>query len=82
MRKSYRREHVLSLGLLVSLTGTVAVQQAMAASAPPVFSPTPRRLGSVSALARSLRSRARQSQFGSECLLLDRISCDGRCRDC
>jgi hypothetical protein len=42
MLKSYRREHVLSLGLLVGHAGTVAVQQAMAASAPPVFSPTAR----------------------------------------
>jgi hypothetical protein len=40
MRKSYGRRQVLSLGLFVSLAGTAAVQQAMAASAPPVFSPT------------------------------------------
>ncbi len=40
MHKSYRKRHVLSLGLLVSLAGTAAVQQAAAASAPPVFSPT------------------------------------------
>src|SRR6202163_2875073 len=40
MRKSYRKRQVLSLGLLVSLAGTPAVPQAMAASAPPVFSPT------------------------------------------
>jgi hypothetical protein len=40
MRKSYRKRQILSLGLLASLAGTAAVQQAMAASAPPVFSPT------------------------------------------
>jgi hypothetical protein len=40
MRKSSRRPQVLSLGLFVSLAGTAAVQQVMAASAPPVFSPT------------------------------------------
>jgi len=40
MHKSYRKRQVLSLGLLVSLAGTAAVQQAGAASAPPVFSPT------------------------------------------
>src|SRR6266700_7328088 len=40
MGKPYRKRQVLSLGLLVSLAGTAAVQQAMAASAPPVFSPT------------------------------------------
>jgi hypothetical protein len=39
MHKSSKRQ-VLSLGLLVSLAGTAAVQQAMAASAPPDFSPT------------------------------------------
>jgi hypothetical protein len=38
--KSYGTRQVLSLGLLVSLAGTAAVQQAMTASAPPVFSPT------------------------------------------
>src|SRR5271170_6949209 len=42
MRKPYKKLQVLSLGLLVSLAGTSAVQQAMAASAPPVFSPTAR----------------------------------------
>src|SRR5258708_39710684 len=40
MRKHYWKRQVFSLGLLVSLAGTAAVQQAMAASAPPVFSPT------------------------------------------
>jgi len=40
MRNSYRRRQILSLGLLASLAGTAAAQQAMAASAPPVFSPT------------------------------------------
>src|SRR5712672_3522097 len=40
MHKSYRKRHVLWLGLLVGLAGMVAVQHAMAASAPPVFSPT------------------------------------------
>ena len=41
MRKPYGKRQALSLGLLVSLAGTAAVQQqAMAASPPPVFSPT------------------------------------------
>ena len=40
MRKPYRKPQVLALGLLVSLAGTAAAQQAMAAGAPPVFSPT------------------------------------------
>src|ERR1700674_572815 len=40
MRKPDRKRQVLSLGLLVSLAGTAAVQQAMATSAPAVFSPT------------------------------------------
>src|SRR5579862_8168526 len=40
MGKSYGKRQVVSLGLLVSLAGISAVQQAMAASAPPVFSPT------------------------------------------
>jgi hypothetical protein len=40
MRKPYRKRQVLSLGLLASLAGTAAIQYAMAASAPPVFSPT------------------------------------------
>ena len=40
MRKPNRKRQVLSLGLLVSLAGTVAAQQATAAGAPPVFSPT------------------------------------------
>src|SRR5215472_16393115 len=39
MHKSYRKRQVLSLGLLAGLAGTV-VEQAVAASAPPVFSPT------------------------------------------
>ena len=40
MRKPCRKRQLLSLGLLASLAGTAAVQQAMAASAPPLFSPT------------------------------------------
>ena len=40
MRKSCRKRQILSLGLVASLAGTAAVQQAMAASAPPDFSPT------------------------------------------
>ncbi len=40
MRKPYRTGQVLALGLWVSLTGTVAAPHAMAAGAPPVFSPT------------------------------------------
>jgi hypothetical protein len=40
MHKSYRKRQVLSLGLLVSLAGMAVVQQTLAASAPPVFSPT------------------------------------------
>ena len=40
MFKSYRKRQILSLGLLASLAGPAAVQEAMAASAPPVFSPT------------------------------------------
>ena len=40
MRKPDRKRQVLSLGLLVSLAGTAAVQQAVAEGAPPVFSPT------------------------------------------
>ena len=39
MRKSCRKPQVLALELLLSLAGMAAVQ-AMAASAPPVFSPT------------------------------------------
>jgi hypothetical protein len=39
MYKSYRRRQILLLGLLASLAGT-AVQSAVAAGAPPVFSPT------------------------------------------
>ncbi len=40
MRTSYRTRQILTLGLLASLAGTAAVQQAVAASAPPDFSPT------------------------------------------
>ena len=40
MRKSYRKVQTLTLGLLASLAGTAAAQQAMAAAAPPVFSTT------------------------------------------
>src|SRR5579862_660611 len=40
MGKSYGKRQVVSLGLLVSLAGISAVQQAAAPSAPPVFSPT------------------------------------------
>ena len=40
MGKPDRKRQVLSLGLLVSLAGTAAVQQAVAEGAPPVFSPT------------------------------------------
>ena len=40
MRKSCRTWQILWLGLLASLAGTAAVPQAMAASAPPDFSPT------------------------------------------
>ncbi len=40
MRNSCTKLRMLSLGLLASLAGTPAVQQAMAASAPPVFSPS------------------------------------------
>ncbi len=40
MGKPYRTGQVLVLGLWVSLAGTAAAQHAMAASAPPVFSPT------------------------------------------
>jgi hypothetical protein len=42
MRRRYRKPQVLSLGLLLGLSATAAVQAAMAASAPPVFSPTAR----------------------------------------
>src|SRR5256714_2062097 len=41
MRKSYRKRQILALGLLASLAGTAAAQQANTASTPPVFSPTP-----------------------------------------
>jgi hypothetical protein len=41
--RSYRKLQIVALGLLASLDGTAARQQAMAASAPPpVFSPTAR----------------------------------------
>jgi hypothetical protein len=40
MRKSYRKRQLLALGLLASLAGMAAAQQATAAGAPPVFSPT------------------------------------------
>src|SRR5712675_2837045 len=40
MRKPYTKRQVLSLGLLEGFAGTAAVQQALAASAPPIFSPT------------------------------------------
>ena len=40
MRKTYRKRQILWLGLLASLGGTAAVHEAMAASSPPVFSPT------------------------------------------
>jgi hypothetical protein len=40
MGKPYRRRQILALGLLASLAGTAARQQAAAAGAPPVFSPT------------------------------------------
>jgi hypothetical protein len=42
MRTSYGKWQVLALGLLASLGGTAAAQQAMRASAPPVFSATAR----------------------------------------
>jgi len=40
MRKTYRKRQIFWLGLLASLIGAAAVHEAMAASAPPVFSPT------------------------------------------
>jgi hypothetical protein len=40
MRKSYGKAPMLMLGLLAGLSGTAAAQQAMAATAPPDFSPT------------------------------------------
>jgi hypothetical protein len=40
MRKSFRKRHMLALGLLAGLAGTAAAQQTMPASAPPNFSPT------------------------------------------
>src|ERR1700751_370686 len=39
MRKSHRKRLILALGLLTSLAGTAAAQQAAPAGAPPVFSP-------------------------------------------
>jgi hypothetical protein len=42
MRNPCKNSRALALGLLLSLTGTAAAQEAMAASAPPVFSPTAR----------------------------------------
>jgi len=40
MLRSYRKWQILSLGLLSGLAGMAAVQQAMAASPTPDFSPT------------------------------------------
>src|SRR5258708_28287423 len=40
MRRSRRKRHLLSLGLLASLGLTAAVHEALASSAPPDFSPT------------------------------------------
>jgi hypothetical protein len=40
MRKLYGKRQLLALGLLACLAGAAAAQQVMAASAPPVFSPT------------------------------------------
>src|SRR5262249_44548868 len=40
MRKSYGKRQILALGLLANLAGGTAVQQTIAASAPPDFSPT------------------------------------------
>src|SRR6266700_2892574 len=40
MRKAYGKRQALSLWLLMSLAGTAAAQQTVAAGAPPVFSPT------------------------------------------
>jgi hypothetical protein len=40
MSKSHERRQILSLGLVATLAGTAAAQPAMAASAPPIFSPT------------------------------------------
>jgi hypothetical protein len=40
MLRSYRKWQILSLGLLAGLAGTTALQQALAASPTPVFSPT------------------------------------------
>jgi hypothetical protein len=42
MSKSRRKRQILSLVLVATLAGTAAVQQAVAQSAPPVFSPTAR----------------------------------------
>jgi hypothetical protein len=40
MSKSHEKRQIISLGLVATLAGTAAAQPAMAASAPPVFSPT------------------------------------------
>jgi len=40
MHKTYRKQQILWLGLLASLTGTAVAHEAIAASSPPVFSPT------------------------------------------
>src|SRR6267378_8092354 len=40
MNKSHQERQILSLGLVAILAGTAAAQPAMAASAPPDFSPT------------------------------------------
>ena len=40
MSKSHEKRQIISLGLVATLAGTTAAQPAMAASAPPVFSPT------------------------------------------
>src|SRR5690242_21852089 len=45
MSKCRRKRQILSLGLVATLAGAVAVQPAVAQSAPPVFSPTARTAG-------------------------------------
>ncbi len=40
MRKPHSKPQALALGLLVGLAATASIQQAVAAGAPPVFSPT------------------------------------------
>jgi hypothetical protein len=42
MNKPHRKLQILSLGLVATLAGTVAMEPAVAQSAPPVFSPTAR----------------------------------------